>query len=365
MKIFKIDLNTNRNFGLDLLRFIAISTVLISHSITVLPEKFYIVHHVIFDGVLVFFVLSGFLIGRILIKAFENNISLAAILIFWKRRWLRTLPAYFFTIFLIIVLSLALGRDLNKIEIIKNLFFVQNLTYHYGAFFTESWSLSIEEWFYLTLPLFIILFSLIPRINFKLNIIMIAILIIVVSLLIRYFISVNTLIDSISEWDKRLRSPVVTRLDSIMIGVVGAWFYQYKKLQFFKYRNVLFVLGGSIFLLNKFLISFEVITFSGIYSKVIYFTVLPFSILFMLPFIYYLSPVKNRFFYYLITKGSLISYSLYLLNLTIISSLLLIPLGINYWYKFFLFWFLSIVFAILMYKYIEVPFMKLRDKKII
>jgi peptidoglycan/LPS O-acetylase OafA/YrhL len=365
LKIFKIDLNTKRNFGLDLLRFIAISTVLISHSIILLPKKFHIIDHVIFDGVLVFFVLSGFLIGRIFIKDFENDISLASILIFWKRRWLRTLPAYFFTIFIIIALSLAFGRYLNKILIIKSLFFVQYLTYRYGNFFPESWSLSIEEWFYLTLPLSILLFSLIFRINFKLNIIITAISIIVVSLLIRYLISVNTVIDTINEWDNRLRCPVVTRLDSIMMGVVGAWFYQYKKLQFVKYKNVLFFLGALIFLLNKLLYSFEVITFNGIYSKVLYFTVLPFSILLMLPFIYYLNPVKNRFFYCLITKGSLISYSLYLLNLTVISSLLLIPLEINYWYKFFLFWFLSIVFAFLMYKYIELPFMKLRDKKMI
>ena len=75
-KLFKIEIPDNRNFGLDLLRFIAIFTVLISHSITVLPEKYYVVHKFIFDGVLVFFVLSGFLIGRIFIRDFENGFSL-------------------------------------------------------------------------------------------------------------------------------------------------------------------------------------------------------------------------------------------------------------------------------------------------
>lgn len=346
------------------MRFIAILTVLISHSITVLPEKFNLVHHIIFDGVLVFFVLSGFLIGRILIKDFENQINFAGILVFWKRRWLRTLPAYFFTIFLIILITVVLGKGINKIQIIKTVFFIQNLVYHYGYFFTESWSLSIEEWFYLTLPLFALFFSLIFRIKFKVNLIVISVLIIVVSLFIRYFVSANNIINSVADWDQRLRSPVITRLDSLMIGVVGAWFYQYKNSQFFKYKKSLFILGLFVFLLNKLLSSFEIITFRDIYTQVFYFTVLPFSILLMLPYVYCLKPSGNKWINHIIVKGSLISYSLYLLNLTIVSSLILSYLEINYWYKFFLFWFLSIVFATLMYKYIEVPFMKLRDKKI-
>lgn len=360
---FKIYRDPKRNFGLDLLRFIAISTVLISHSITVLPEKFSMVHHIIFDGVLVFFVLSGFLIGRILIKDFENRINFSGILVFWKRRWLRTIPAYFFTVFLICLLSLCLGKGLSIIQIIKNLLFIQNLTYHSGSFFTESWSLSIEEWFYLSLPLLLLLLYLVFKINFRLNLIIIALVIILASLLIRYLVSANTIIDGIVEWDKRLRSTVITRLDSLMIGVVGAWFYQYKKVKFFKYKKGLFALGLFIFLINKILISFQVITFNSFYLNVLYFTVVPFSILFMLPYVYCLKPSRSKFVNNVIVKGSLISYSLYLLNLTIISSMFLSNLQINYWYKFFLFWFLSIVLATIMYKYIEIPFMKLRDKK--
>lgn len=345
------------------MRFIAILNVLLSHSIAVLPERFYVIHRVIFDGVLVFFVLSGFLIGRIFIKDFESQISINKIFVFWKRRWLRTLPAYFFTILLIILLSKFLGRELNFHQIIKNLFFIQNLTYHYGYFFIESWSLSIEEWFYLTLPLFVLFLNSFFKGNLKLNLIIISILTIITSLFIRYFISLNVSIETINDWDKTFRSPIITRLDSLMIGVIGACFYQYKNQEFFKYKNILFIIGAIIFIVNRLLSSFDLINVSDLYLKVFYLTVAPFSILCMLPYVYYLKPIRNKFINALIVKGSLISYSLYLLNLTVVSFLLLQPLRINYWYKFLLFWILSIFLSILIYKYIEVPFMKFRDRK--
>lgn len=343
----------------------AIFTVLISHSLAFLPEKFNVIHHLIFDGVLVFFVLSGFLIGRIFIKQFEHQINIVEIFKFWKRRWLRTLPAYFFTILLIVLLSPFLGLVFDKKEIIRTIFFIQNLTYRHGAFFPESWSLSIEEWFYLALPVSTMFFSLLFRRNIKLIVSLVAFLVIVGSLCFRYFISQHRSIISIYEWDYNLRCAVITRLDSLMIGVLGAWFYHYKNQLFFKYKEKVLVLGLILFLTNKFLISFEVLTFAGFYMKVVYFTVLPLSILLMMPFVYYLNPVKINLSIILLFKGSLISYSLYLLNLTIVSLIILSPLQINHWYKFFLFWFLSIIFAVLMYKYIEIPFMKLQDKKAI
>jgi peptidoglycan/LPS O-acetylase OafA/YrhL len=61
----------NRNFGLDFLRFIAITTVLFGHSLILVPKdvKPYLKPFVI-DGVAIFFVLSGFLIGQILLRVF-------------------------------------------------------------------------------------------------------------------------------------------------------------------------------------------------------------------------------------------------------------------------------------------------------
>src|SRR4051812_17830746 len=92
----------NRNFGLDLLRFLAIFIVLVHHwaggfLIRLYPESIQQWTLLGFLGVEIFFVLSGFLIGTILIKTFlkENDYSAGMIKNFWVRRWYRTLPLYY------------------------------------------------------------------------------------------------------------------------------------------------------------------------------------------------------------------------------------------------------------------------------
>lgn len=362
-KLFSITIPNNRNFGLDLLRFIAILTVLISHSITVLPPKYYIVHKFIFDGVLVFFVLSGFLIGRILIRDFEYGVNKKKLIHFWKRRWFRTLPAYYFTILIIIVLYLLIGADLPKKAILKCFFFVQNIHYRSGAFFTESWSLSIEEWFYLLIPLLIFLLNKTLKLNIKTNIVLVFFLVLFFSISIRTFIHHNTIFQSVQEWDMGLRSPVITRLDSILMGVLGAWFFIYKKEWFYHNKNLMFWIGITIFIMNKIYTSYIMDGYNNFYFNVIYFSLIPFSILLTIPAIYYMKPPSWIILKNTISIGSIISYSMYLINLTIVSSIILSPLTINYWIKFILFWTLTIMGSILMYKYIETPFMKLRDRK--
>ncbi|STD04226.1 acyltransferase family protein [Chryseobacterium carnipullorum] len=95
--LFSKELSLNRIFGLDILRFFAITTVIISHGRFIFSEKvdrFFT--YITFDGVTIFFVLSGFLIGGILIKQLENNTPRFSLLLdFWVKRWFRTLPAYF------------------------------------------------------------------------------------------------------------------------------------------------------------------------------------------------------------------------------------------------------------------------------
>ena len=86
----------NRVFGLDFLRAIAISLVLISHiSLLLFPtsDNFFLKIIRIFGavGVDLFFVLSGFLIGGILLKHIDlNKTNFKDLLIFWKWRWFRT-----------------------------------------------------------------------------------------------------------------------------------------------------------------------------------------------------------------------------------------------------------------------------------
>ncbi len=106
----------SRIFGLDILRSSAILLVLCSHGFDpFLAEYFPKLRLLIFmDGVDLFFVLSGFLIGLILIKQFEKNVDYTFLPIFnfWKRRWRRKLPNYYFILFLILFVPNGMGEVL-------------------------------------------------------------------------------------------------------------------------------------------------------------------------------------------------------------------------------------------------------------
>jgi peptidoglycan/LPS O-acetylase OafA/YrhL len=127
-----------RNFGLDLLRALAIVSVFFGHGVTAL-ERLTI-------GVELFFVLSGFLIGRIYFRSrVQGTFSLGE---FWVSRWWRTLPPYLAALAVILVAEHWIPTNpLNW----HYLFFLQTFTGLQG--FGPSWSLCVEEHFYLALPL--------------------------------------------------------------------------------------------------------------------------------------------------------------------------------------------------------------------
>jgi peptidoglycan/LPS O-acetylase OafA/YrhL len=158
-----------RSLGLDIVRSIAILLVMTGHGIDIIyPFVGEFAGNLIHQqfghlGVQLFFVLSGYLIGRILIKTYKGKgFGAKAIVHFWLRRWFRTIPNYL--LFLIIYICIGLcytskvGHWNFELDHSKPLyyypFFLQNFLTPINSFFSQSWSLTIEEWFYLTLPLF-------------------------------------------------------------------------------------------------------------------------------------------------------------------------------------------------------------------
>ena len=133
---------TNRNLGLDLMRLFAIYFVLIEHG-GKNPFGDVLLGGL---GVEIFFVLSGFLIGRIIIREFKDFKGYETFRHFWVNRWFRTLPLYYLALLVQILLS-------NKMEwgYLYYLVFLQNNFYGISLF-PISWSLVVEEWFYLGLP---------------------------------------------------------------------------------------------------------------------------------------------------------------------------------------------------------------------
>ena len=158
--IFSLNPNyENRVFGLDLMRSLAIIFVVMGHGFMLEKINTNFPWIKLINGVELFFVLSGFLIGGILLKLFEKNehFNLKTIGGFWIRRWFRTLPNYYLILLLNIVIVYfgIIKEDFSQFNW-KFFFFLQNFTKPFTGFFWESWSLSIEEWFYLLFPIILV-----------------------------------------------------------------------------------------------------------------------------------------------------------------------------------------------------------------
>jgi peptidoglycan/LPS O-acetylase OafA/YrhL len=147
---------TRRIASLDGIRAVSISLVLLSHFINCLGYNDPLVLGNL--GVRVFFVISGFLISGLLIRELEDHKTID-LRRFYFRRTLRIFPPYYFFI--------AVMACLASVQIVKNPLssFLPVLTYtsNYvstGAWnLAHSWSLSVEEQFYLIFPGILFLFG--------------------------------------------------------------------------------------------------------------------------------------------------------------------------------------------------------------
>ena len=137
----------DRLYGLDVLRATAIILVVVYHWPRVESQHvFRIISHFGYLGVDLFFVLSGYLIvGQSFGLLVKNEFTLKG---FYLRRLLRTLPNYYFILLISVWLEGISHFDW------RYLFFLQNIGGLYN--FTHSWSLCVEEYFYLFLPLIIL-----------------------------------------------------------------------------------------------------------------------------------------------------------------------------------------------------------------
>lgn len=148
--------SATRKFGLDLVRAFAICLVLVSHFNKKLD-------FLGVPGVELFFALSGFLIGGILYRALTTSPkwSLDDVTHFWRRRWWRTLPNYYLFFVVSLFFHYHTGGFPTLRESFPFLVFSQNLLSVDSPFYGVSWSLCIEEWFYLLFPLAILFFTLV------------------------------------------------------------------------------------------------------------------------------------------------------------------------------------------------------------
>lgn len=119
-----------------------------------------------FIGVDIFFVLSGFLITSLLVREYDKFYSIN-LKNFYIRRILRLIPALSILLIALCIISYVLlnknSAERNYIDSLIALFYLSNwaraFSIHPPYFLGHTWSLSIEEQFYVIWPIFV-LFSL-------------------------------------------------------------------------------------------------------------------------------------------------------------------------------------------------------------
>jgi len=347
-------MNSQRRNDIDVLRAIAILPVVIFHFKKELFPNGYL-------GVDIFFVISGFLIGKILLKSINNKKF--SFIDFYSKRILRIVPALIVLIIFSILFSVLLffNNDLRAFfdSLLSSLFFVSNIFFWVtgGYFGSEDqlkpllhiWSLAVEAQFYLFISFIFIFFRYLK--NSYNYIFFITLTLFFISLIANIFLSSKGHRDSL--------------------------FF------LFPFRLWEFTLGIFVSLIiikkKKYLFSNQYLTYFGLFLIIFNYFHLP--VYFNLPsaflictgtaIVLYSESIRPNYkiklfnFNYLIYIG-LISYSLYLWHWPIVSFLEYFLINeLNY-----LFLLIIIVFTFyisyLSWRFVEKPFLKskLRLKKI-
>ena len=334
---------THRITGLDILRTIAIILVMISHSNGILGFNDVVINKFLGSlGVELFFILSGYLISKIIIENDDtSNNLIQKTKIFYIKRLLRIVPNYYLSIFIFFLANLYGRGSINLFadgSLIPYFSFSQNLFSADPMIFPVAWSLSVEIWFYTLIPILIYLFK--PSI--KLFVWAIVGLIVLKALLFYgFYEKVN------------LFTTVITRIDSIFFG--GLLFTSRTKIDLKKLNNYILLTIATLFItlhyfnLNQILINDEV---NYIYLlKSIHFLLLDFGIVML--FTVFLKLKFTKFLNKIFQFTADISYSLYLYHFAIL-------IQINHHlgkgiYAYKRFWFYSFVFSIILYFFLEKP----------
>lgn len=334
-------------------------------ALAVLPVIFF---HAGFDlfsggfiGVDIFFVISGYLISTIIINEVVNNKF--SLITFYERRCRRILPALFFIILTCLPFAWfwlppseleSFGGSILAVSLfVSNIFFWLESGYFDAAVelkpLIHTWSLGVEEQFYILFPIFLIF---VWRFGIR-NIILIFISIFFASLILSHWAAYNKPSANFY-W-------LPSRAWELLIGVLAAFFVMHKKLTSKPICEFLSLLGISM-------IAYSILTFDSN-------TPLP-SLFALIPTLGTVFIIISTNEYTIISKLlskkifvglGLISYSLYLWHQPIFAftrhtSLDEISLG----HSFFLI-LLSLILAFISWKWVESPFRRkdLTSKKFI
>lgn len=355
------------------MRAMAITMVLCSHILWIYNPEDGIIRQLFalfgFLGVEFFFVLSGFLIGRILYNLYmKDDFTLKSAFGFLKRRWFRTLPNYYLVLLINIIITTSLGYSMPNLELY--FVFLHNGFSKMSTFFPESWSLSVEEWAYIVLPFSLLVFSILfkPK-NRNRFFLLITLLLIAVFILFKIIYQLKVKTTTLDEWNVSLKSVMIYRLDAIFMGVLCAWININYSKTWMKFRFNSALIGAFIMLFMYFgmgLLGILPSTFPFVWN-VVYLPLASLSIAFLLPFFSQLE-TSISFIKKPIVFISKTSYSIYLLHYSVLLQLFMLfvdrknttLLNLHLITVFYLA--TTLIVSYIFYRFYEKPMMDLRDK---
>lgn len=326
----------------------------------------------------VFFVLSGFLIATPLFKELnrDKNINLK---FFYIRRTLRIFPPYYIFLLLqtLILLSLRNIATLPEhIELSEKMLSMLKYDYLYLSNYFQGtmlhgWSLSLEEQFYISFPLFLVFIfrHLSKRGQFASLIILYFI-----PLILRY-VTFNELIlpsanDSTVIYESKIYKPFHTHFDSIFAGIIVGFILVNKK----EWLNFIIQdrLSAKALHLSAWLILFvyNIFTYEldpTLYNQVFRFNINNIATAIILIFSLRQGKITQFFSMKIFSPIAKLSYIAYLLHMLLLGYLMyplskkeVIPFSdiLLYWLPFsFVIFFFSYLFHLIA----ERPFMYLKD----
>ncbi len=324
------------------------------HLFTVMFPAIAILSHVLRNGIEVYFSLSGFLIGNIIFRLFnETEHSSSNLLHFYKRRWIRTLPLYYLGIIINLIAGVFITGNYHDFSW-KFLFFLQSFSETGFWFYPVSYSLCIEEWFYLLFPLLLIPSCYLFKNKVK-AVIILSLMYILAATCIRYHIFKN----GDPHWDADMRKTLLCRIDASIYGIMMAALFNGYHHLFLKYRLQLLIIGVLMFLTAVFI---HMRMYNSIINYVWYFNLVPLAFALCIPWFYSFSfraAWLNRLFTWL----SFISFAFYIIHLSPVMEVIVLFVPTNTWTSvitaFSLFTCVSLVLAHLLHVYFEKPMMNL------
>ena len=217
--------------SLDLVRGLAGYFVFIFHFFLFNDQNSSLYEFITIFSVEIFFILSGFVLGRQLDLCFSNG-NMITLKIFYLRRWMRTIPIFIF----ILILASILNNDFLSKNFFSYLFFFKYFYNFENDYFFTIWSLSVEEWFYFIFPFLLIISKKLSIEKLK---------IIFITILFLFFLKIFYLFSNLEI--ENFRRFTLIRFDAIIFGYLLHIFIN--KIQIYFNKNSFYYLILSILFL--------------------------------------------------------------------------------------------------------------------